>query len=104
MTNSTKTHIDEEQLCLFGQTDEATAADSSDWRVRVSGRARNIKIQVYPHGGVEIVAPKRARPKDIEAFVTENREWIQKTRSKFQELRRSESTILEQLEHVPLDK
>ena len=83
MSNSTTpaTHeLREEQLGLFDQDSGIVTLDESDLRVRVSSRARNLKIQVYPHGGVEIVAPKRARPKDIEAFVTENREWIQKTR------------------------
>ena len=98
MTNSTKTHTDEEQLCLFGQTDQATAADSSDWRVRVSGRARNIKIQVYPHGGVEIVAPKRARAADVEAFVADHRDWIIKTRAEFQNLRPPEPALPEAIE------
>ena len=98
MTNSTKTHIDEEQLCLFGQTDEATAADSSDWRVRVSGRARNIKIQIYPHGGVEIVAPKRARAADVEAFVADHRDWIIKTRAQFQSNRPPEPPLPEAIE------
>jgi predicted metal-dependent hydrolase len=67
--------------------------DDKDWRVRISGRARNLKIQIYPHGGVEIVAPKRTRPADIEAFVDEHRNWIHKTRSQFRELRPPEPTL-----------
>ena len=100
MSNSTTpaTHeLREGQLGLFDQDSGIAALDESDLRVRVSSRARNLKIQVYPHGGVEIVAPKRARPKDIEAFVTENREWIQKTRSKFQELRPPEPTLPDEI-------
>jgi predicted metal-dependent hydrolase len=61
--------------------------------VRISSRARNLKIQIYPHGGVEIIAPKRALPADIEAFVAENREWIHKTRSQFRALRPPEPTL-----------
>ena len=85
--------MDTDQLKLFDESHTQSLPDAADWKVRVSPRARNIKIQVYPHGGVEIVAPKRARSKDIEAFVAEHRDWIAKTRSKFNELRSPEPPL-----------
>ena len=44
-----------------------------------------MSIKVYPRGRVEVVVPKRTRPRDVQAFVAENRAWIQKTRSAFAE-------------------
>ncbi len=82
---------------LFDHAELSPAPEDEGWRVRVSGRARTLRIQVYPHGGVEIVAPKRTRPADIEAFVAENREWILKTRSQFKELRPPEPTLPEKI-------
>ncbi|MDJ0760338.1 MAG: SprT family zinc-dependent metalloprotease [Woeseiaceae bacterium] len=70
------------QLTLFKEV-EKPDADPSGFSVRVSGRAKRISIKVYPRGRVEVVAPKRARPKDVQAFVSEHREWIHKTRKAF---------------------
>ena len=67
------------QLSLFP---EATpVADSPPgilpgFTVRESGRAKRLSIKVYPRGRVEIVVPKRTRPAEIAAFVTESRDWI----------------------------
>jgi predicted metal-dependent hydrolase len=94
----------EEQLGLFDHKETSAFIDVADWRVRVSGRARNLKIQVYPHGGVEIVAPKRARPAEIEAFIAEHRDWIRKTRSRFQALRPPEPTLPATIELQALGK
>jgi predicted metal-dependent hydrolase len=85
--------VETEQLKLFDESPAHNLPKADDWKVRISSRARNIKIQVYPHGGVEIVAPRRARSKDIEAFVDEHRDWIAKTRSKFSELRPPEPPL-----------
>ena len=46
-------------------------------RIRVSARARRLSIRVYPDARVECVVPRRARPRDIEAFIAANREWIE---------------------------
>lgn len=72
----------EVQLQLFGASDETEDLLPGGWRVRTSGRARNISIQVFANGGVEVVVPKRARAPDIAAFVTEHRDWIDRTRDK----------------------
>lgn len=48
--------------------------------MRSSSRARNVSLHVHPGGVVEIVAPARARPAEIEAFVSENKDWIRRAR------------------------
>lgn len=48
--------------------------------VRESGRAKRLSIKVYPRGRIEVIAPKRTRPRDIEQFVSENRDWMQQAR------------------------
>jgi len=55
----------------------------ADLSVRESGRARRLSIKVYPRGRVEVVVPKRTRAADVEAFVLEHREWIERTRQHF---------------------
>jgi predicted metal-dependent hydrolase len=96
--NSTTTKADEHQLSLFGTHELADIPDKHDWRVRVSSRARHLKIQVYPHGAVEIVAPKRAKPAHISSFVAEHRDWIKKTRAKFADLRPPERPLPDQIQ------
>jgi predicted metal-dependent hydrolase len=91
--NSKGIQVDTDQLNLFDESPAHSLPAAAEWKVRVSSRARTIKIQVYPHGGVEIVAPRRARSKDIEAFVAEHRDWIATTRSKFSALRPPEPPL-----------
>lgn len=67
------------QLQLF--PDESTDRRAVPGRldgltVRESERARRLSIKVFPHGRVEVVVPRRTRPRDVERFVSENREWI----------------------------
>jgi len=90
-----------EQLSLLLQPDAPATAPApapADWRVRVSRRARHLKIQVFPHGGVEIVVPPRTRSCDIETFVAAHREWIAATRAKFLQQRPAESALPETVE------
>jgi predicted metal-dependent hydrolase len=49
--------------------------------VRVSTRARRLAIRVYPDARVEVVVPRRVRPREVETFVAAHREWIDKKRS-----------------------
>jgi len=51
---------------------------SSGWAVRRSLRARRMAVRVFRDGGVEIVAPAKARPEHIEAFVGRHRDWIER--------------------------
>lgn len=67
------------QLPLFPE--DSAANDSRPgvlpgFTVRESGRAKRLSIKVYPRGRVEIIVPKRTRPADIAAFVSESRDWI----------------------------
>ncbi len=58
-----------------------TESESAALRVRVSARARRLAIRVYPDARVEVVAPPRARPREIEQFVAAHREWIDEKRT-----------------------
>lgn len=69
------------QLKLFSESEEPGAPPG--FSVRESRRARRLSIKVYPHGRVEVVVPKRTRARDVQAFVDENRDWIQKTRAAY---------------------
>ena len=51
--------------------------------MRESGRAKRLSIKVYPRGRVEVVVPKRTRARDVQTFVDEHRDWIERTRASF---------------------
>lgn len=53
--------------------------------VRRSPRAKRLSIKVFPRGRVEVVVPRRASRRSVEAFVAENREWIANARRSFAE-------------------
>ena len=55
----------------------------SGFSVRESGRAKRLSIKVYPRGRVEVVVPKRTRPKDVREFVEAHRSWIQNAPENF---------------------
>jgi len=69
------------QLSLFPEYGEAGPEPGFD--VRESARARRLSIKVFPRGRVEVVVPKRTRPRDVEIFVNENSEWIKRARESF---------------------
>lgn len=72
------------QLQLFPENAALPSSQPGDlpgFTVRESGRAKRLSIKVYPRGRVEVVVPRRTRPRDVEHFVSENRDWIVKTRS-----------------------
>ncbi len=70
-----------DQLALFSDDDEPDTM--SGFSVRESGRAKRLSIKVYPRGRVEVVVPKRTRPKTVREFVEEHRDWIKKARDNF---------------------
>lgn len=70
------------QLTLFREI-EKPDTHPSGFSVRVSGRAKRISIKVYPRGRVEVVAPRRAKARDVQAFVSEHSDWIAQTRAAF---------------------
>ena len=82
-----------DQQSLFDATDALADVQPLTWRVRTSKRVRNLKIQVFPHGGVEIVAPPNTRPRTIEKFVAEHTEWISSTRAAFAQMRPAEAQL-----------
>ena len=68
-----------QQLSLFPESSVPVRIQPGElpgFSVRESARARRLSIKVYPRGRIEVVAPKRTRPADVEAFVSENRQWI----------------------------
>ncbi len=69
------------QLSLFPEHDEPGFEPGFD--VRESARARRLSIKVYPRGRIEVVVPKRTRPREVESFVSENSEWIKRARESF---------------------
>lgn len=81
------------QLGLLDALERQQEISRETWRLRVSARARTLRIQVHPHGGVEIVAPSRARPAEIEAFIAEHRDWIVRTQQKFMAGRNAEPLL-----------
>ena len=70
-----------QQLSLFSENEEPEVP--LGFSVRESGRARQLSIKVYPRGRVEVVVPRRTRPRDVQAFVTEHHDWIRKARQNF---------------------
>jgi predicted metal-dependent hydrolase len=62
--------------------DVASSEDNGDRpRVRVSRRARRLSIRVFPDARVEVVVPPRARPREVELFISAHREWIDAKRT-----------------------
>lgn len=80
------------QLSLFPAADEP--GREPDFDVRVSARARRLSIKVYPRGRVEVVVPRRTRPRDVQSFVSENRDWIRRARESFAVKQRAEPFAL----------
>ena len=60
----------------MGQLSLWSSERASDWRVRVSRRARRMSIRVMAGGNVEIVVPPWMRPRAIEQFVHHHRNWV----------------------------
>ena len=60
---------------------EGGSEGENSLRIRVSRRARRLSVRVYPDARVEVVAPVRARPREIERFLLEHRQWIDDKRA-----------------------
>ena len=69
------------QLPLFSEVDQPDSM--SGFSVRESSRARRLSIRVFPRGRVEVVVPRRTRPKEVREFVEAHRDWISKARATF---------------------
>lgn len=70
------------QLKLFPPESEKPG-ELPGFSVRESARAKRLSIKVFPRGGVEVVVPRRTKPREVQAFVRENREWIERARKSF---------------------
>jgi predicted metal-dependent hydrolase len=70
------------QLTLFPRESDKPG-QVPGFSVRESGRAKRLSIKVYPRGRVEVVVPRRTRPRDVQAFVSENHAWIARARASF---------------------
>ncbi len=77
-------HFAARQLALFTETEEP--GDVSGFSVRESSRARRLSIKVFPRGRVEVVVPRRTKPRDVQSFVKEHRQWIDDARASFAKL------------------
>ena len=88
------------QLTLFPQ-ESAEPGQVPGFSVRESGRAKRLSIKVFPRGRVEVVVPRRTRPQEVAAFVSENREWIERARASFAADHPPESFELPNLIHLP---
>jgi predicted metal-dependent hydrolase len=64
-----------EPLRLF---DDAATTEDFTYEVRVSERARRIRVVVEHDGRVEVVLPRRARQRDAQRAVEELRPWIER--------------------------
>ena len=69
----------EPQLPLWEEGTAAAWPPAKGWRVRVSGRARRLSVNVFAHGGVEIVVPPRTSARSVADFVRNERTWIDNT-------------------------
>jgi predicted metal-dependent hydrolase len=75
----------EPQMDLFTPMNDAASAASSGVgvspekfgpRIRISRRARRLSVRVHADARVEVVVPPGARPREVERFITAQREWI----------------------------
>jgi predicted metal-dependent hydrolase len=88
-----------EQLGLFSDTEEP--GESSGFSVRESKRARRLSIKVFPRGRVEVVVPRRTKARDVQAFVDEHRDWIERSRQSFAKALPPEPFVLPNLIELP---
>ena len=74
-----------EQLRLL---DDASArplsSDAEPLVIRESRRARRLILQLIPPYTLEVVVPKGTRPAEVEAFLAENRAWLERARTEVQ--------------------
>ena len=71
-----------DQMDLLGEgTQTGDSPRDGVVRIRVSRRARRLAVRVYPDARVEVVVPPRARPRDVEYFLSAHREWIESRRA-----------------------
>jgi predicted metal-dependent hydrolase len=71
------------------------------YALRVSSRARNLRIQVRPYVGVEVVVPKRFPRRQIAGILQQHRDWI--TRQLQKHAHTFEHAAMPQQLHLAID-
>ncbi len=92
-------HSAAEQLGLFSDTEEP--GEKPGFSVRESKRAKRLSIKVFPRGRVEVVVPRRTRARDVQAFVDEHRDWIEKSKDSFARILPPEPFVLPNVIALP---
>jgi hypothetical protein len=69
------------ELLEEGGADTVENSGAAAPQIRVSRRARRLAVRVYPDARVEVVVPPRARPREVEHFISTHREWIETRRA-----------------------
>lgn len=92
-------HSAADQLSLFSELEEQ--GDTLGIAVRESSRARRLSIKVFPRGRVEVVVPRRTRARDVQSFVDEHRDWIEKSRESFAKILPPEPFMLPNVVELP---
>ena len=78
-----------EQLGLFESRGDLNPADPAraPLSIRESRRARYLTLRLLPPHTLELVVPRGTRAGDVDAFVRENRRWIENARRELAECR-----------------
>ena len=78
-----------EQLGLFESRRDLSPADLArvPLSIRESRRARYLTLRLLPPHTLELVVPRGTRAAEVDAFVRENRRWIENARRELAELR-----------------
>jgi predicted metal-dependent hydrolase len=78
-----------EQLGLFESCRDLNPADlaRAPLSIRESRRARYLTLRLLPPHTLELVVPRGTRAADVDAFVRENRRWIEDARRELAECR-----------------
>jgi predicted metal-dependent hydrolase len=74
-------HFQLDFLDAVGRGENGDSPRDAAPHIRVSRRARRLALRVYPDARVEVVVPPRARPREVERFIAEHREWIDSKRT-----------------------
>lgn len=73
-----------QQLRLLDDNRQPTLDTENALVLRESRRARRLFLQLVPPHTLELVVPLGTRPKEVEAFVREHKEWIARARAQVQ--------------------
>src|SRR5690606_34782239 len=69
-----------QQLRLLDDQRQPTLVAGAELVMRESRRARRLFLQLVPPHTLELVVPIGTRPREVQAFVEEHRDWIDRAR------------------------